>query len=89
MYKAEEIFSLAKILTIVRDGIDDNCLKRAGESYKEKFGAEYGIIDKPVTDISSTEIRSLIKENSSVSELLPSGVYNFIKENELYGYKNQ
>lgn len=88
-YKAEEIFSLAKILTIVRDDIDCDSLKRAGESYKEKFGAECGIIENPVTDISSTEIRSLIKENSPVSELLPSDVYNFIKENELYGYKNQ
>lgn len=88
-YKADEIFSLAKILTIVRDDIDYDSLKRAGESYKEKFGAEFGIIENPVTDISSTEIRSLIKENSSVGGLIPFDVYNFIKENELYGYKNQ
>lgn len=88
-FKAEEIFSLAKILTIVRDDIDYDSLKRAGESYKEKFGAEFGIIENPVTDISSTEIRCFIKENSSVGGLISSDVYNFIKENELYGYKNQ
>lgn len=88
-YKAEEIFSLAKILTIVRDDIDYDSLRRAGESYKEKFGAEFGIIENPVTDISSTEIRSHIKENSSVGGIIPFDVYNFIKENELYGYKNQ
>ncbi len=86
-YKAEEIFSLAKILTMIRDDIDYEALQKAGESYKRKYSAEYGIIRTPVTDISSTEIRSFIEAKKSLDGLIPQKVEKFIKENELYGYK--
>ncbi len=88
-YRVEEIFSLAKIITISRDDLDFHDLKKAGESYREKYSAEYGIIKNPVTDISSTEIRNAICKGESVEGLVTDEVYNYIKENELYGYKTQ
>ena len=53
------------------------------EKIKDKYN--YIIIDRDKKQISSTEIRKMIKDgNSEVMEYLPKEVYNYIKENELY-----
>lgn len=88
-HKAPEIFMEAKIITIARDDKDATLLAKTGEKYKKEFNAEYGIIETPVTNISSTEIRNRIQNNISVEGLVPESVYQFIKENEIYGCKNQ
>ncbi len=41
-------------------------------------------LNTPIIEISSTEIRERIKGGKSVEYLLPSTVYNFIKENNIY-----
>ncbi len=88
-YKASEIFSLAKIITIARNNTYAEHLNEVGESYKKIYDADYAVIKNPVTNISSTEIRERIFNHNSVKGLIPDSVYNFIKENEIYGYKNQ
>lgn len=50
---------------------------------KDKY--KYIIIDRDEKDISSTEIRNMIKNNDEeVVKYLPEEVYNYIIENELY-----
>jgi nicotinate (nicotinamide) nucleotide adenylyltransferase len=44
----------------------------------------FTIINAPLMDISSTEIRNLIAENSDFREYLPQTVFQFIKERSLY-----
>ncbi|MDO5123728.1 MAG: nicotinate (nicotinamide) nucleotide adenylyltransferase [Eubacteriales bacterium] len=88
-HKAPEIFVEAKIITIARDDKDATLLAKTGEKYRNAFNAEYGIIETPVTNISSTEIRNRIQNKKSVEGLVPESVYQFIKENEIYGFKNQ
>ena len=53
------------------------------EKIKDKYN--YIIIDRDENEISSTEIRKMIKNNDKkVMEYLPEEVYNYIIENELY-----
>ena len=53
------------------------------ETIKDKY--KYIIIDRDEKDISSTEIRNMIKNNDEeVVKYLPKEVYNYIIENELY-----
>jgi len=53
------------------------------EKIKDKYN--YIVIDRDEKEISSTEIRNMIKNgNEKVIEYLPKEVYNYIIENELY-----
>ena len=50
-----------------------------------KYKYNYIVIDRDENEISSTEIRSMIRNNDKkVMEYLPEEVYNYIIENELY-----
>ena len=54
------------------------------EEYEERY-PEMQILDEaPFFDVSSTQIRELIKNNQDVSHWLHADVYQFIKENNLY-----
>lgn len=62
---------------------------REEDSYSDmcEFAAELGrikVLNLPVTEISSTEIRSRISNGEDVEGLLPTAVNNFIKENNIY-----
>ena len=51
---------------------------------------KYIVIDRNENEISSTQIREMIKNNDKkVMEYLPEEVYNYIIENELYKFKCQ
>jgi len=76
-YKPDEIVKHANILVGGRPGYNSK--------YKESIW--YNKIkhfDMPQTDISSTKIRQSLQERESIGELLPSVVYSYIKEHELY-----
>ena len=45
------------------------------------------VINAPVADISSTFIRKGIARGKDMTYFLPSGVYEYIKTNRLYGLK--
>lgn len=51
---------------------------------KEKFGYPCIYLENPVLPVSSTEIRSRVKEGRSFRYLVPSAVYDYIVENNLY-----
>ena len=42
------------------------------------------MVDAPLADVSSTQIRSFISSRKEVSEFLPQSVLNYIEENKLY-----
>lgn len=51
---------------------------------KESFKYPCIYLDKPMLPVSSTEIRGRIAENRSFRYLVPSAVYNYIVEHNLY-----
>lgn len=58
------------------------------ESFKKVLESEYKanccVLNIPVTELSSTEIREKISRGENVSDLLPAGVYEYIKAHNLY-----
>lgn len=87
-YKAPEIFSIARILTIVRDEHDLQRLTLKTFEYKE-LGAVVDMVEDSVGGISSTKVRELLgSDNDDITRLLPQSVIDYIKENSLYGYED-
>ena len=78
---AEEIFSLAKLVSFIRPGADLN------EPLKEKIKSgmlNVDIYEAEMPDISSTQIRKMIKDGKDISSLVPDEINRYIKENNLY-----
>ena len=83
--RAEDIFRLASIVCMPRysDGLNQLYEKKA--EYEAKYGARVQLIPEDVLEISSTEIRRRIDEQEDLSGLLPAGVIDIIRRENLYG----
>ncbi len=85
-YEFNEIFSLAKVLTVSRNSDSDTILMETGEKYSADFGCEYAFIKEKVSDLSSTLIREKIANGNDVSNDIPESVWEYIRKKGLYGY---
>lgn len=84
-HRAVELVSLCTIVTASRSKkpIDWSVLERAfGASGVEKLRS--GIVDTPVIDISSTEIRRRVAAGFSIRYLVPETVRDYILKNGIY-----
>ena len=85
-YTFEKIFNLAVICYVRRE--DEYCLgelikdKRA--EYIQKYNARIIAITNDVKQISSSELRSKLKNKTDIPDYLPSKVYDYIIEKGLY-----
>lgn len=57
---------------------------RPGFGIKETYGARLTVLDAPLMDISSTFIRTQVREKRSTRYLLPDTVRQYIDENRYY-----
>lgn len=79
------IMKLATLAVSVRDEyITDDLLKKKQE-LENRFNAKILLLNMNKIDISSSMIRENLCKDSSIKNLLPSKVYEYIKENHLYG----
>jgi nicotinate-nucleotide adenylyltransferase len=62
---------------------EQELLERVGE-LKQKFDVEIHVINNTRLDISATEIRNIVAEGGSVSQLVPPEVERYIKKHGLY-----
>ena len=63
---------------------------REEDSYSDmmEYAAQLGhvkVLNLPVTEISSTEIRERLRSGNSTENMLSEGVRNYIKEKQIYG----
>ena len=50
----------------------------------QKYHADIRLLNTPNVDISSSEIREMLKEGQSIQGIVPDAVYMYIEENQLY-----
>ena len=50
----------------------------------QKYRADIRLLNTPNVDISSSEIREMLKEGQSIQGVVPDTVYAYIEENHLY-----
>ena len=78
------ILRAASIAVLTRDHVPEKVLKLKADDYKRIFNAKVFFLHAPEIDISSTDIKKLIKNGEAYEELLPPSVYSYIKEHKLY-----
>ena len=82
----EEIFRLCYPVYMRRenDKANDELIVKKISEYIEKYGKVVRRIVADPIEISSTEIRRKLSRGEDVSEYLPAGVIEYIKENNLF-----
>lgn len=80
----EEIFKNAVILVSVRDDSSIEELEKKRNFFVDEYNAVVKFLSMECIDISSTQIREMIKEGKSVDNMVPSNVIDYISENKLY-----
>jgi nicotinate-nucleotide adenylyltransferase len=72
-----KLFLLSEVIVLNRPGY-------LIQNVQNDYGRQVTFIPAPDIDISATDIRNKIKEKKSIKYLVPKGVEEFIKNNELY-----
>ena len=82
----EEIFKLCYPTYVRRES--DKLLEKQIIEKNTKYLSEYGKICRRIMtdeiELSSTQIRQMVKEGKDISHLVPQKVADYIKENGLY-----
>lgn len=81
-YRAQDILGEVCVVTSAREENEYNALLE----FREKTPCMHNTIisNLDVFEVSSTQIRDMIKSSKDVSNLVPSGVFEYIKEHRLY-----
>ena len=80
----KRIFELCTLVVLTRPGYDEKSLYKEKDYIEEKYNGNIVILELEGMDISSTDIRGLVKEGKSISTLVASEVFKLIKDNNLY-----
>ncbi len=81
-YRAKEIASLTTLCTAARN--DEDFEKLLAFKEENEYIKNAVITDFNVFEISSSDIRAMVKNGESVSKFVPEAVEEYIKENKLY-----
>lgn len=79
----ERIFALASLACAVRDDYNLDAIKKKGSDLALS-GADIVYLNMPKMEISSTDIRDMVRNNMPISEYVPLKVADYIKEERLY-----
>ena len=83
-FRARDIFTLAEIALIRRDNTDEEAIFIKKAEYEQAYGARIHLIDAPVHEISSTDLRRRIAAGEDTEGLLPPKIVDYIRRNRLY-----
>jgi len=78
--RSDRIFNACTILAAKREGKTDRKIKDKINQLRETYQARIMLLDFPEMDISSTVIRERLENEEDVSNLLPQGVLQRIRE---------
>jgi nicotinate-nucleotide adenylyltransferase len=83
-YKIKELLKLCSFVAVTRPGYDKSMLEQKLLYLQSKYKSELHIIDVPGLNISSTDIREMIKTGASIKYLVPEAVEKYIFEHGLF-----
>lgn len=83
-YKADELFRMMSIIVVTRPGFLDSDFFLEKERLEKEMGADIQLVEIPDMGMSSTMIRSRVKNKLSIKYLVPDKVLDFITEKGLY-----
>lgn len=83
----QRILDLCTLVVLNRPGINNEELYSQKKYIENKYNSQIKVLEIEGKDISSTEIREMIKVNSKIEEYVPIRVLNIIKEEKLYGVR--
>lgn len=78
------IFKACTILAAVRKGYRKKELAKKITQLSEKYDANIALLPMPYIEISSSNIRKLVKENRSIRYMVTDKVLSYIKSHNLY-----
>jgi nicotinate-nucleotide adenylyltransferase len=84
-HRAEELLRTFAFVALYRPGYKDEALKDAAEKYRSTYGTKVIIAENTRFDVSSTMIRSRVRDGKSIAYLVPKFVDRYIHERGLYG----
>lgn len=76
-----KLFEMLHLVVVNRDGAD---IDKVAECYREKYNAKITICHIDEFNVSSTEIRSMLRNNEECNGLIPDNVKEYIKKHKLY-----
>jgi nicotinate-nucleotide adenylyltransferase len=82
--KPEYIFQNAVIAVVLRDEISKDDLNGHAEYLKKKYDADIRMMSGGKIDISSHQIRELVKQGESIFDIVPDDVAEYIRQEGLY-----
>lgn len=83
-YQPEVIMKQAVILAAVRENHDTIKMQEQIEYLAEKYEADIRLLYAPLMDVSSSDIRRLIRQGKEISDMLSESVERYIREQGLY-----
>lgn len=83
-YKPREILKLCKFIAVSRPGMDEEKVQAKVEEIRQDLNGRIDLLQVPMLQISSTEIRERFKNGISAKYLIPEVVEQYIIKNKLY-----
>ncbi len=80
----QKIFDLCTVVAAARDGVDLEKLSAQADYLKERFHGDILLVEMPMMQISSENIRKRAAGGQSLRYYLPDRVITYINENQLY-----
>lgn len=81
--RAEDVIRLCAFLVVMRPGEDEARVMGAARHWRA-LGADISFLPAKLMDISSTEIRSRLKDGRTLEGLVPEKVEGYIRQHGLY-----
>lgn len=83
-HDCKTIFSIVNILTVSRGEYDAEVLYNKKAEYENLYNAQISIVEEPIAQVSSTQIREAVSKGEDYKHLLCEKVSDYIKANGLY-----
>jgi nicotinate-nucleotide adenylyltransferase len=83
-HRADELLREFSFIAARRPGRGDDAFRRCAEGLYLRHGTRVILMDNPLMDVSSSEIRARVRAGKSIDGLVPASVGIYIYEKGLY-----